>query len=167
MRRITLLAAATTAALIATAHTVSAQTPQFALEVRGGYAIPTGDWNEDDTFNNGFGFGADVIAMVTPQVGIYAGWEMVQFDVDEDVQAMAAVREVEVEVQHQPADPQGAIDRAIATLDREARQQAREDLRADALPVDRPEPLEERANPLPDLLAVALQPGPDVVHGRR
>jgi hypothetical protein len=42
----------------------------------------------------------------------------IEFDVDEDVQAMAAVREVEVE---QPADPQGAIDRAIATLDREAR----------------------------------------------
>src|SRR5690606_3809930 len=40
------------------------------------------------------------------------------FDVPEDVQAMAAVREVEVE---QPADPQGTIDRAIATLDREAR----------------------------------------------
>jgi hypothetical protein len=33
--------------------------------------------------------------------------------------AMSAVREVEVEPQ--PADPQGAIDRAIATLDREAR----------------------------------------------
>jgi len=33
--------------------------------------------------------------------------------------AMSAVREVEVEAQ--PADPQGAIDRAIATLDREAR----------------------------------------------
>lgn len=45
--------------------------------------------------------------------------EPIQFDVDEDVQAMAAVREVEVE--QQPADPQGAIDRAIATLDRAAR----------------------------------------------
>jgi len=42
-----------------------------------------------------------------------------ELDVPEDVEAMAAVREVEVE--QQPADPQGAIDRAIATLDREAR----------------------------------------------
>ncbi|MBN9306139.1 MAG: hypothetical protein BGO82_00085 [Devosia sp. 67-54] len=42
-----------------------------------------------------------------------------EFDVPEDVAAMAAVREVEVE--QPPADPQGAIDRAIATLDREAR----------------------------------------------
>jgi len=46
-----------------------------------------------------------------------------ELDVPEDVEAMAAVREVEVE--QQPADPQGAIDRAIATLDREARGDAR------------------------------------------
>jgi hypothetical protein len=45
--------------------------------------------------------------------------EPMPFEADEDVAAMAAVREVEVE--QQPADPQGAIDRAIATLDREAR----------------------------------------------
>src|SRR5690606_31949685 len=35
--------------------------------------------------------------------------------------AMSAVREVEVEVEQPAMDPQGAIDRAIATLDREAR----------------------------------------------
>src|SRR5690606_1895699 len=35
------------------------------------------------------------------------------------VAAMSAVREVDLEPQ--PSDPQGAIDRAIATLDREAR----------------------------------------------
>jgi hypothetical protein len=45
--------------------------------------------------------------------------EPLQFDVPEDVAAMSAIREVEVE--QQPADPQGAIDRAIATLDRAAR----------------------------------------------
>jgi hypothetical protein len=45
--------------------------------------------------------------------------EPLEFDVPDDVAAMAAVREVEVE--QQPADPQGAIDRAIATLDRAAR----------------------------------------------
>jgi len=50
--------------------------------------------------------------------------EPLEFDVPDDVAAMAAVREVEVE-QQQPADPQGAIDRAIATLDREARGDAR------------------------------------------
>lgn len=82
MRRITVLAAA--AALLATVQSVSAQTPQFALEVRGGYAIPTGDWNEDDLFENGFGFGGNVMAMVTPQIGVYAGWETFTFNVDED-----------------------------------------------------------------------------------
>ena len=39
---------------------------------------------------------------------------------EEWIAAMSAVREVDVEPQH-PVDPQGAIDRAIATLDREAR----------------------------------------------
>ncbi len=48
--------------------------------------------------------------------------EPIEFDVPDDVQAMTAVREVEVEPH--PADPQGAIDRAIATLDREARGEA-------------------------------------------
>lgn len=37
------------------------------------------------------------------------------------IAAMSAVREVEVEPDPQPADPQGLIDRAMATLDREAR----------------------------------------------
>jgi hypothetical protein len=46
-----------------------------------------------------------------------------EFDVPEEVQAMTAVREVEVDAQ--PADPQRTIDRAIATLDREARGDAR------------------------------------------
>lgn len=48
--------------------------------------------------------------------------EPIEFDVPDDVQAMTAVREVEVE--SHPADSQGAIDRAIATLDREARGEA-------------------------------------------
>jgi hypothetical protein len=45
--------------------------------------------------------------------------EPIPYDRPEDVPAMSAVREVEVE--HQPADPQNTIDRAIAALDREAR----------------------------------------------
>ncbi len=39
----------------------------------------------------------------------------------QQIAAMSAVREVEVEPDPQPADPQGLIDRAMATLDREAR----------------------------------------------
>lgn len=39
----------------------------------------------------------------------------------QQIAAMSSVREVEVEPDPQPADPQGLIDRAMATLDREAR----------------------------------------------
>jgi hypothetical protein len=58
-----------------------------------------------------------------PNIGATARQiEPMSFDVPEeltqDIAAMSAVREVEVEA---PPDPQGAIDRAIATLDREAR----------------------------------------------
>lgn len=91
MRRIDLLLAA--GALLVTVHPAAAQfaqRPQFALEVRGGYAIPTGDWNEDDTFDNGLGFGANVIAMVTPQIGVYAGWETFQFAAEVDEEGVEA-----------------------------------------------------------------------------
>ena len=47
------------------------------------------------------------------------------FDVPEDLAAMTAVREVEVE--HQPADPQRTIDRAIAALESAERGEARPD----------------------------------------
>lgn len=39
----------------------------------------------------------------------------------QQITAMSAVREVELEPEPQPTDPQGLIDRAMATLDREAR----------------------------------------------
>jgi hypothetical protein len=61
---------------------------------------------------------------------------------DEGIEAMAAVREVEVEPQS--VDPQGTIDRAIATLDREARGEPRfddyeePDLEYDDEPVPQP-----------------------------
>ena len=88
MRRIELLAAAG-AVLIGT-QALSAQTPPLALELRGGYAIPTGDWNEDDTFENGLGLGATVMAMATPQIGVYAGYEAFRFSVDEDEEEVDA-----------------------------------------------------------------------------
>jgi hypothetical protein len=64
--------------------------------------------------------------------------EPLQYDVPDNVAAMAAVREVEVE-QH-PADPQGTIDRAIATLDREARGEARPGYDSEADLDDEPAP---------------------------
>jgi hypothetical protein len=51
--------------------------------------------------------------------------EPVMFDTPEDDVAMSTVREVEVEAAQPPAAAQNVIDRAIATLDREARGDAR------------------------------------------
>jgi opacity protein-like surface antigen len=70
------------AALAASVQTASAQTPRLALEVRGGAALPTGDWNEDEELDTGFGFGANARAMVSPTMSVYAGYEMYMFPVD-------------------------------------------------------------------------------------
>jgi hypothetical protein len=82
MRSLMILAGA--AALLAGAQPASAQTIPVAVEVRGAYAIPSGDWNEDGLFENGFGAGATVTAMVAPHRGIYVGWDMFRFPVDEE-----------------------------------------------------------------------------------
>jgi hypothetical protein len=61
-----------------------AQTPiTFAVEGRGAFAIPTGEWTDEDGIGNGYGFGANA------QVGygafaIYAGWENFIFGLDDD-----------------------------------------------------------------------------------
>ncbi|MBN9346667.1 MAG: hypothetical protein J0I48_10790 [Devosia sp.] len=82
----------------------AAVSPGFGVAIENGRRGPTIEPRRD---------GGRGMAAAARQV------DPIEFDVDEDVQAMAAVREVEVEPQQ--ADPQGAIDRAIATLDREAR----------------------------------------------
>lgn len=80
MRGIHLFAAA--AALLATVQAASAQAGPLALELRGGYAIPTERWNDQETLDNGSGYGAHLMAMVTPRVGVYAGWETYSFPVN-------------------------------------------------------------------------------------
>jgi opacity protein-like surface antigen len=79
MRMISML----TAALTLAGGSAAAQTPVF-IEARGGYAIPTGDWNEGDAIDNGFSIGLNVIGMFTPQVGAYAGWEVVRSDAEDE-----------------------------------------------------------------------------------
>jgi hypothetical protein len=66
--------------------------------------------------------------------------------------AMSSVREVEVDAQ--PADPQGAIDRAIATLDREARSEPDDDAEDTAVAFEEaidvePEPVTEKRGSMP------------------
>ncbi len=65
------------------ASAAQAQTLPFSLEVRGGGAIPTGDWNEDDAVETGIGFGAAVKFSPTPLVGVYAGWDRFSFSADD------------------------------------------------------------------------------------
>lgn len=88
MRRITLFA--TVAALAAAVQAAEAQTPQLSLEGRGGFAVPIGEWNEDEVLKNGVGYGASIIGMFTPQIGVYAGWETYEFSIDEDEPGVSA-----------------------------------------------------------------------------
>lgn len=82
MRSIKVFAIA--AAVLATVQAAEAQAPQIVLEARGGFAIPTGEWNDEDVLENGFGFGGNVKAMVTPMVGVYGGWETYMFGIDDE-----------------------------------------------------------------------------------
>jgi opacity protein-like surface antigen len=94
MRSIKVLAGAV--ALLASVQTVQAQT-QMSVEVRGGLGIATGDWNEEDLLEEGYGLGFDVRAQITPQMGVYAGYEMVVFGIDEEALVGVPVDDVEAE----------------------------------------------------------------------
>jgi opacity protein-like surface antigen len=60
-----------------------AQSPlPITLEVRGGAAIPTGDFN--DGINTGWGIGANVRYALTPVVGVYGGFDHFTFNADDD-----------------------------------------------------------------------------------
>jgi opacity protein-like surface antigen len=78
MRSIKLVLCA--AALLGSVQVAEGQ--NLSIEARGGAAIPTGEWNEDDEVETGFGFGGNVRVNITPMVAIYGGWEMYQFAVD-------------------------------------------------------------------------------------
>jgi|GEM_PF-3114649 len=80
MRPIQLLAIA--AALLSTVPAVEAQDTRVVLEARAGFAVPTGEWNEEDILDNGFGFGGSVKGMVTSAVGVYVGWETYTYRIE-------------------------------------------------------------------------------------
>lgn len=63
------------------ASSVQAQTLPVSIELRGGAAIPTGDWSESDMVDNALGFGAAVRFSPAPLVGVYAGWDSFTFDI--------------------------------------------------------------------------------------
>ncbi|HEX9936355.1 MAG TPA: outer membrane beta-barrel protein [Longimicrobium sp.] len=66
------------------ATTASAQsTLPITIEVRGGAAIPTGDF--DEGVSTGWGLGATVRYAVAPSVDLYAGFDHFEFGTDEEL----------------------------------------------------------------------------------
>ncbi|HEY0037591.1 MAG TPA: outer membrane beta-barrel protein [Longimicrobium sp.] len=86
MNRITaglLAIAAATSAGAAEAQSIP--TTPFSLEVRGGLAVPTGDF--EDAVENGYSLGANGTYMFTPQLGVYAGVTFNSFGITDEVEA--------------------------------------------------------------------------------
>lgn len=69
-------------AVLATAATAQSTLP-ITVEVRGGAAIPTGEF--DDGASTGWGVGATVRYAVTPMVDLYAGYDYFDFGSDEEL----------------------------------------------------------------------------------
>ena len=68
--RKTMVAALAAAAVFGVAEQAAAQVLPFAVEVRGGYAIPTGDLAEGDGIEDGLGFGANLQFSIMPMIGV-------------------------------------------------------------------------------------------------
>jgi opacity protein-like surface antigen len=78
----------TIAALLSSAAAAQAQgLLPLAVEARGGFALPQGDWAELYDIGNGFGYGINARLQVLPLISIYGGWDRYSFsieDVDSD-----------------------------------------------------------------------------------
>lgn len=56
--------------MVAGTQDLHAQGLPIALEVRGGFSIPTGEWNEDEELGNGVGFSGSVLIGATPTLAL-------------------------------------------------------------------------------------------------
>jgi hypothetical protein len=56
----------------------------LAVEARGAFAMPQGEWNDGDEIGNGFGYGINGRLQVFPLISIYGGWDRYSFDVESD-----------------------------------------------------------------------------------
>ena len=54
----------------------------LAVEVRGGFAVPQGDWKDDFGVDGGFGYGINARLQLMPLISFYGGWETYSFDMD-------------------------------------------------------------------------------------
>jgi opacity protein-like surface antigen len=82
------LAALAAAALAGAAQAQTAPVSPFSLEVRGGLALPTGDFG--DLVDNGYTVGAEGNFMFTRQLGVYAGFTYNAFSLGEFAEAFGA-----------------------------------------------------------------------------
>ncbi len=75
-------------AAVAAAAPAHAQIPSFtpfSFEVRGGVAVPTGDFNEDAGAAPGLALSGTVTYHALPMIGIYGGFTYNRFGVDDDL----------------------------------------------------------------------------------
>lgn len=73
------------AAFAVPAHAQIPNFTPFSLEVRGGFAIPTGDFGESDdegSIETGWSVGANATYHFMPLLGVYAGYTHTRFGVD-------------------------------------------------------------------------------------
>src|SRR5690606_24648902 len=64
----------------------------IAVEGRGAFALPQGEWNDAEALSNGFGYGFDIRLQVMPLISIYGGWDTYSFDLEDiDDEAVAEI----------------------------------------------------------------------------
>lgn len=88
-----LVAATCAVAALLTAGTEARAQGLFplAVEARGGFAVPQGDWKDDFGVDGGFGYGINARLQLMPLISFYGGWETYTFDMDtEDGEAKDA-----------------------------------------------------------------------------
>jgi opacity protein-like surface antigen len=85
MRKFIVGTAALAAALLSSGSAVQAQgIIPFAVEARGGFAVPQGDLKDSFGANGGWGYGLNARMQIMPLISVYAGWETYAFDMDAD-----------------------------------------------------------------------------------
>ena len=73
------------AGVMAAAGSVQAQGIfPLAVEARGSFAMPQGEWNDDEQVGNGYGYGINARLQVFPLISLYGGWDRYSFDMEGD-----------------------------------------------------------------------------------
>jgi opacity protein-like surface antigen len=82
MRKLVAVSCAAAALLAAGGDAHAQGLLPFAVEARGGFAVPQGDWRDDAGVDGGFGYGINARLQLMPLISFYGGWETYSFDMD-------------------------------------------------------------------------------------